>query len=210
MNFRLPRLYPITDTRLSGLSQAEQVRRMIAGGAKLIQLREKHASPAEFYQAAEKAIEIAHSEGVKIIINDRVDIALALKADGVHLGQDDLPPAEARKVLGDKAIIGFSTHNMEQVRAALELPVDYLAFGPVFTTTTKENPDPVTGLELLALIRQALGDPPPKGLVAIGGINETNFRDVFAAGANSAAIISAVVSHPDSISGRVKFFSASS
>src|ERR1044072_6010050 len=102
MNFRLPRLYPITDTRLSGLSQAEQVRQMIAGGAKLIQLREKHASAAEFYSEAEKAIEIAHSQGVKIIINDRVDIALALKADGVHLGQDDLPPAQARKLLGGK------------------------------------------------------------------------------------------------------------
>ena len=207
MNFRLPRLYPITDTRLSGLSHSEQVSRMIDGGATLIQLREKHASPEEFYREAEKAIEIAHSSGVKIIINDRADVALALKADGVHLGQDDLPPAQARKLLGDKAIIGFSTHNLEQVNASLKLPIDYIAFGPVFTTTTKENPDPVVGLELLTLIRKALGDFP---LTAIGGINETNFRDVLSAGADSVAIINAVLSAPDLISERVKFFSANS
>ena len=180
---------------------------MIDGGATLIQLREKHASPEEFYREAEKAIEIAHSSGVKIIINDRADVALALKADGVHLGQDDLPPAQARKLLGDKAIIGFSTHNLEQVNASLKLPIDYIAFGPVFTTTTKENPDPVVGLELLTLIRKALGDFP---LTAIGGINETNFRDVLSAGADSVAIINAVLSAPDLISERVKFFSANS
>lgn len=207
MNFALPRLYPITDTSLSGLSQAEQARRMIAGGAKLIQLREKHASPEEFYREARETIEIAHSKGVKIIINDRVDIALALKADGVHLGQDDLPPAQARKLLGDKAIIGFSTHNIEQVRSARELPVDYIAFGPVFTTKTKENPDPVVGLELLSLIKKDLGDFP---LVAIGGIDESNFRDTLSAGADSLAVIGAILREPELITERVKFFSANS
>jgi thiamine-phosphate pyrophosphorylase len=207
MNFALPCLYPITDTRLSGLSHAEQARRMIAGGAKFIQLREKHASPEEFYREAQEAIEIAHSNEVKIIINDRTDIALALKADGVHLGQDDLPPAEARKLLGNKAIIGFSTHNIDQVRSALDLPVDYIAFGPVFTTKTKENPDPVVGLELLSLIKKDLRGFP---LVAIGGINESNFRETLAAGADSVAVISAILREPDLITERVKFFSSNS
>jgi thiamine-phosphate pyrophosphorylase len=205
MTFRLPQLYPITDTRLSGLSHAEQVIRMIAGGARFIQLREKYATPAEFYREAEKACEIAHAQGVKVIINDRVNIALALKADGVHLGQDDMPPAAARKRLGDQAIIGFSTHNIEQVTAAMTLPLDYIAFGPIFPTRTKENPDPVVGLDKLTLIRKQLGDFP---LVAIGGINETNFHDVLKAGADSVAVLSAVLSRPDLITGRIKLFNA--
>jgi thiamine-phosphate pyrophosphorylase len=109
LNLELPKIYPITDVRLSGLSHAEQVKRLIDGGARFIQLREKHASPKDFYESASEALKIARENRVKIVINDRVDIALALKADGVHLGQDDLPPAEARKILGEKAIIGRKT-----------------------------------------------------------------------------------------------------
>ena len=203
MSVVLPLLYPITDTYLSGLSHTEQVRRMIAGGAKLIQLREKRASPEEFYRDAEKALQIAHNEGVKIIINDRVDIALALKADGVHLGQDDLPPGEARKLLGNKAIIGFSTHNRQQAVAAVDFSVDYIAIGPIFATNSKENPDPVVGLEQLALIRKALQEFP---LVAIGGITELNFRALFAIGVDSMAVINFILSDPNKISERVKLF----
>lgn len=201
MLFTLPKIYPITDTRLSGLSHAEQVMRMAAGGAKIIQLREKHALPDEFYAEAQKAVEIARRDGIKIIINDRADIALALKADGVHLGQDDLPPAEARKLLGNNVIIGFSTHNPAQAAEALKQPVDYIAFGPVFATSTKENPDPVVGLAGLREIRQALGDFP---LVAIGGITEENYRDVLAAGADSVAMVSAVLSDAERITERLK------
>ena len=105
---------------------------MSAGGADLIQLREKHLAPREFYREAEDALSIARALGVLLIINDRVDIALALKADGVHLGQDDLPPDAARALLGEQAIIGFSTHTVEQARAAARMPVDYIAIGPVF------------------------------------------------------------------------------
>src|SRR5262245_7232880 len=166
MHLTLPTIYPLTDTRLSGLSHAEQVAQMVAGGARFIQLREKHAAPDDFYCEAQKALQIGRRHGAKIIINDRVDIALALRADGVHLGQDDLPPSEARKLLGDNAIIGFSTHNLEQVHAALKLPVDYIAFGPIFATSSKENPDPVVGLDSLRVIRQAAGSFP---IVAIGG-----------------------------------------
>ncbi len=116
----LPRIYPITDTRLSRLSHAEQVARLIEGGASLIQLRDKFSAPREFYRDAAAALQIAHAHGAKLIINDRVDIALALKADGVHLGQTDIPAAAARRLLGKEAIIGFSTHNPEQAKLTLE------------------------------------------------------------------------------------------
>jgi thiamine-phosphate pyrophosphorylase len=194
----LPPVYPITDTRLSGLSHAQLVEQLIAGGATLIQLREKHASPRDFYDDAEKAFAIARAHNVKIIINDRVDIAMALGADGVHLGQDDLPPSEARKILGDNAIIGFSTHNLAQALEAIKLPINYIAFGPVYDTTTKENPDKTVGLDELKHVREATGNFP---LVAIGGINGGNLRRVLEAGAGSAAIISDLFIPPDNITG---------
>lgn len=197
---KLPPIYPITDVRMSGLSHPEQVKRLIAGGSSLIQLREKIASPHNFYVAAVEAINIAKPLGVRIIINDRVDIALASHADGVHLGQDDMPPDAARKVLGKDAIIGFSTHSLEQVRATLKMPVDYIAFGPVFPTKTKENPDDVVGLDSLRKVRGIIGDLP---LVAIGGIHEKNVRSVIEAGADSAAVISALACDPDRISSKM-------
>ena len=205
MNLELPKIYPITDARLSKISHVEQVEKLIEGGAKFIQLREKYASAREFYKSAESALKIARKNNVKIIINDRVDVALALKADGVHLGQDDLPPAEARKILGEKAIIGFSTHNVEQAIAAVRMPIDYLAIGPIYTTKTKENPDAIVGLEGLRKVREATGNFP---LVAIGGINSENFREVYDAGANSAAIISILISEAEKISENYKLFSS--
>jgi thiamine-phosphate pyrophosphorylase len=195
-NWRLPPVYPITDTRLSGLSHAAQIEQLIAGGATLIQLREKHASPREFYEDAERALASARAHNVTLIINDRVDIALTLGADGVHLGQDDLPPIEARKILGDKAIIGFSTHTLEQAVEAARLPIDYIAFGPVYDTTTKDNPDKTVGLDGLKWVREAIGDFP---LVAIGGINAVSLLPVFEAGADSAAIISDLLTPPGDI-----------
>ena len=174
---------------------------MIAGGATFIQLRDKYASPEDFYDSAKKALQAARERNVKIIINDRVDIALALKADGVHLGQDDVPPEYARKILGEKAIIGFSTHNLRQALAAVKLPIDYLAIGPVFTTRTKENPDNIVGIKTVKKVREAIGDFP---LVAIGGITAENFRDVLNAGASSAAIISDLLSDAGNISSKLK------
>ena len=201
MNFELPTIYPITDTRISGISHAEQIERLAAGGATLIQLREKHASPAEFFDAAEKAMNVALKRGVKIIINDRVDIALALQADGVHLGQDDLSPREARTLLSESAIIGYSTHSVEQAIEAIKLPIDYIAIGPAFETTTKLNPDAVVGMDGLRRMRNAIGKFP---LVAIGGINLANLRSVFDAGADSAAIIGALLSDTDEIGRRMR------
>lgn len=197
----LPRIYPITDARLSGLSHAEQVKRLIAGGASLIQLREKYASPRDFYEAAAQAIKIARPLGVKIIINDRVDIALALSADGVHLGQDDMPPDEARKILGKDAIIGYSTHSVEQVREALNLNIDYIAFGPIFPTQTKDDPDEVVGLEKLREVRGLMDEFP---LVAIGGINRANLPIVIGSGADSVAMIGAIVAEPAYIESRLR------
>ncbi len=202
--FSLPKLYPITDVRLSGLSHAEQVARLGAGGATLVQLREKHLSPREFYDEAQRALSVAREIGVRLIINDRADIALALHADGVHLGQDDLAPEAARRLLGEDAIIGFSTHSLEQAGEAARLRVDYIAIGPIFNTSSKENPDPTVGLYGLSRVRQAIGSIP---LVAIGGITCENAREVLDAGADTVAVISALLTHPDEIKERTRALS---
>ena len=193
----LPKIYPITDTRITGLSHTEQVRRLIEGGARFIQLREKYLSPKEFFADAVEAVKLARSANVKIIINDRIDIALALKADGVHLGQDDLPPVQARKILGERAIIGFSTHSVAQAVEALNFPVDYVAIGPVYATRTKENPDKIVGVEGVGKVREVINDFP---LVAIGGIKAENFPEVLQNGADSVAVISELLQDAGKIS----------
>ena len=194
---RLPRVYPLTDVQLLGLSHAEQVRLLSLGGASLIQLREKHLPPFEFYEQAKTAMEFAARSGAELIVNDRVDLALAIGAHGVHLGQDDMPPEAARRLLGPEAIIGYSTHNVEQALAALTQPVDYIAIGPIFKTATKSDTSPVLGLEGLRAVRTAVGNLP---LVAIGGITQANAREVIEAGADSVAVISALLSDSNSIS----------
>ena len=194
--FQLPRVYPITDAQLSGLSHAEQVRRLSLGGASLIQLREKHLPALDFLEQSKAAVAAARQTGVQLLINDRVDIAIAAEAAGVHLGQDDMPPEAARKLLGPDAIIGYSTHNVNQAISATKLPIDYLAIGPIFSTTTKRDTAPVLGLEGLRAVRDAIGDFP---LVAIGGITEANAREVLEAGADSIAVISALLSDPEQI-----------
>ena len=192
-SFRLPRVYPLTDVQLSGLSHADQVRLLSLGGAPLVQLREKQMPALQFYEQARAAVGL----NVPLIINDRVDIALALGARGVHLGQDDMPPEAARRLLGEKAIIGYSTHSVEQAKKAVTLPVDYIAIGPIFTTSSKPNPSPTLGLEGLRAVRKAVRDAQ---LVAIGGISHSNAREVIEAGADSVAVISALLSSPDQIS----------
>jgi thiamine-phosphate pyrophosphorylase len=201
MSFSLPKIYPITDTLISGLSHAEQIELLAAGGASLIQLREKRASPREFYQAALEAVSMASKLDVRIIINDRVDIAIAVRADGVHLGQDDLPPDRARVLLGASRIIGFSTHSLEQALAADLAPVDYVAIGPVLQTSTKERPDPIVGLEAVTEVKRRISKP----LVAIGGITLHTALSVIEAGADSIAVISDLLSAGD-ITGRTRSF----
>ena len=195
-DFRLPRVYPLTDVRLSGLSHADQVRLLTLGGASLIQLREKQQTAFQFYEHAKAAVSAAPKSGVLIIINDRVDIALASGAHGVHLGQDDMPPEAARRLLGPEAIIGYSTHSIEQAQKALTLSIDYIAIGPIFDTTTKSDTSPILGLEGLREVRKVVGDFP---LVAIGGISLANAAAVLEAGADSVALISALLSARDRI-----------
>jgi thiamine-phosphate pyrophosphorylase len=196
MIFSDNRIYPLTDTMLSGLSHSEQVVRLSNGGVNLIQLREKDLTPSEFFRQSLKALRIARERGVKIVINDRVDIALAIEADGVHLGQEDFPPEAARRLLGDRAIIGVSTHNVEQARRAAHLPVNYLAIGPIFATSSKTNSEPEVGLAGLRDVRDAIGDFP---LVAIGGITTDNGLDVLESGADAIAVIKALLATPDEI-----------
>ena len=194
--FRLPRVYAITDVQLARCSHAEQVELLTLGGATLIQLREKKMAALEFYEEAKAAAAVAERNGVQLIINDRVDVAIAVGADGVHLGQDDLPPEAARRLLGTNAIVGYSTHTVDQALEAVKLPIDYLAIGPIFPTSTKSDTAPVLGLDGLRAVRRAIGHFP---LVAIGGITHLNAREAIEAGADSVAVVSALLCNPDLI-----------
>jgi thiamine-phosphate pyrophosphorylase len=194
----------LTDTDLSGRTHAEQVSALIEGGARFIQIREKYATSNEFYRSVVACLEMAKPSKAKIIVNDRVDIAMAAGVHGVHLGQTDLPPAEARKLLGEEAIIGISTHSLDQATQALQMPVDYIAFGPVWPTSTKEDPDPVVGLGLLSKVKRIAGRVP---VVAIGGIGLSNLAATLSAGADSAAIISDLYRGPEAIDVRFRLLS---
>lgn len=196
MTLRLPKIYPITDREISGLSHTEQVRRLIAGGATLIQLREKRQQAGDWFNDALTAARICREAGVLCIVNDRVDMAIAIGADGVHLGQDDMHVAAARQLLGRGKIIGLSTHSIEQLEAALREEIDYAAIGPIFATSTKSDHEPVIGLNTLLNAAQTSGNVP---LVAIGGISAENLPAIFEAGASSAAMIGALLSDPERI-----------
>lgn len=187
---RLPKIYPITDRKLSGLSHSEQVARLIDGGATVIQLREKYLSPNEFLREAKAAGKVAAASHVTLIINDRLDIAMAVGAGGVHLGQEDLPVNAARSLVSETMMIGFSTHSLKQIEEAARTAVDYLAFGPVFPTSSKTDHEPTVGLDQLRAAKIIAAQLP---LVAIGGITQANATAVLDAGADSLAVISAVL-----------------
>jgi len=186
-------LYLVTDRRMTtNLSLPALIKKAVAGGVTVIQLREKECPTKEFFELALEVKKVIPPE-IPLIINDRLDIALAAGADGVHLGQADLPVEVARKLLGPKAIIGLSVENFEQLQEAKNFPVDYLAISPVFPTPTKTDTGPAWGLEGLAQARRLTGRP----LVAIGGINETNAFQVIQAGADGIAVVSAICASPD-------------
>lgn len=195
------RLYALTDRRLSQLSHVQQVLHLSDGGAALIQLREKILSPLEFYREAAEALFVARERGVKIIVNDRIDIALAIRAHGVHLGQDDLPPDAARRLLGPEVIVGFSTHNVHQARLAAKMPIDYVAIGPIFPTSSKQSSQSPIGLDGLRQVRQAVGNIP---LVAIGGITSETSQDVLDAGANAISVISNIWTSSEQVAAQTR------
>lgn len=196
----LPPLYPILDVATAeryGCDLAPLAAAWAELGLSLQQLRAKHLGSARFLRLAESLREALAStrSDCRLLINDRADIALAASAGGVHLGQDDLPPAAVRALLPARAVIGYSTHSVEQARAAVPLALSYLAIGPIFPTSSKENPDATVGLEGLRRVRAVYSGP----LVAIGGITLGNCRDVWQAGADSVAVISALLAASDPV-----------
>jgi thiamine-phosphate pyrophosphorylase len=162
---------------------------LIRGGARVVQVRMKRASAAELARACARALEVTRAHGALLVVNDRLDVALAIGADAVHLGQDDLPLADARRISSGRLLIGVSTHDEAQVRAAMAGGADYLGFGPVFATATKDDPDPVQGVTGLARAVAAAGRVP---VVAIGGITAPRAAECAAAGAAAACAIAAV------------------
>jgi len=195
---KLPRLYAIADAQVlaaRGVALADFARELRAASVTLIQYRDKAGSPQEILRAAAILREAFAGSGATLIMNDRADHAALAGFDGVHVGQNDLSPEDARAVVGPQRIVGVSTHNDAQVRAADASGADYIAVGPVFATGTKENPDPVVGLEGIRRARALTSKP----LVAIGGITHENACSVMDAGADSVAVISALIVAGESV-----------
>jgi len=189
MALRLLPLYAILDPDQTNGRAADLVlRQLLEGGAKILQLRAKSLLPRDFLELARRVRERTRAAGCQLIVNDRIDIALACGADGIHLGQEDLPLAAGKKLMGNK-IVGISTHDIEQAREAERNGADYIGFGPMFGTTTKDTGLSARGIDMLKQIRAAVKIP----IVAIGGINENNVQEVWRAGADSAAIISDIL-----------------
>jgi thiamine-phosphate pyrophosphorylase len=192
LNFGLPFLYPIVDTdvcRARGLDPVGVAEAYLAGGARVLQLRQKGGSSASFLQLADSLVSLARPVGALIVINDRADIARLSGAGGVHVGQDDLTPTDVRKVAGADSVVGLSTHDERQIDAALGADATYIAVGPIFGTATKETVYSARGLDLLG---RATGRGKP--VVAIGGITLERAPEVIAAGAASVAVIADLLS----------------
>jgi thiamine-phosphate pyrophosphorylase len=191
---QLSGLYVILDPSVaSDRSLTDALRQSAQAGAKVFQYRNKAASMKEVYPEVLLLRKLAAELGVLFIVNDRCDLAVAVDADGVHLGQEDLPYTEARKVMGPNRIIGLSTHNADQVREADRLKPDYIGFGPIFTPGSKRDHDPVVGIEGLRTIRPLTALP----IFAIGGITLDQVGEVIRAGANGIAVISALLKAPN-------------
>ena len=205
----LPRLYPILDAdalRRANVSLTTAARALHDAGIRWVQYRDKRASDAEVVERMRELRTIFPAGESLLLLNDRVQLGVDVEADGVHIGQEDMAPAEARRILGVKRLLGVSTHNVAQLRAALATgAADYLAIGPVYSTGSKENPDPLVGLEGVSAARRLTGLP----LVAIGGITAKNGREVLEAGADAVAVISGLLPEGDrSMEERVRDFLA--
>jgi thiamine-phosphate pyrophosphorylase len=192
--FTLPPVYPILDTATLdriGLDWLSATEALIQGGARILQIRHKGSWSRETFALAEKIAGICQAGGVLFVVNDRADYAAVL-GSALHVGQEDLAPSDARRVIGEAAIVGYSTHSTAQMQAAADEPVDYVAFGPVFPTVSKERPDPTVGIAGLKAVRALTKKP----LVAIGGITRDNAFTCRNAGADSVAVIADLYPDP--------------
>jgi len=190
----IDRLHVLTDTELQQRYSHEELARLaIAGGAGVIQFRQKQGSTRQMIETARHMLAICRRHKAKLIINDRLDVALAAEADGVHLGQDDFPLAQAREILGPDKIIGGSASSVEEAALCRAGGVDYIGLGPVYPTTSKADAGPAGGLDLLRRVSREFGLP----VIAIGGINAARAAEVMEAGAHGMAVISAVCCQAD-------------
>ena len=190
----LPRLYAILDADYLGDRPLEAVCGALLGaGVRWFQYRDKRGSSRRLFESTMRLLPMIRAAGGRLIVNDRADVALVSGADGVHLGQDDLTAEEARRVLKPGQTVGCSTHNLDQLRRADASAADYLAFGPIFATGSKDRADPVVGLDGLARAREATSKP----LVAIGGITVENARAVIEHGADAVAVIAGLLNTPE-------------
>jgi thiamine-phosphate pyrophosphorylase len=190
----IPAFYPVLDNELlsrHGLEAAEAAEAILEAGARILQFRHKEFFSRQVFEQAERVAKLCREAGALFVINDRADMAMLLDA-ALHLGQDDLAPADARRIMPPDRIIGFSTHNAGQLTAGDREPVDYLAIGPIFATSSKQNPDPIVGIERLRALRPLTRKP----LVGIGGIHRQTARSVIDAGADSVAIIGDLYPQP--------------
>jgi len=191
---RIGRLHVLTDVVLqSHFSHEELTRLAVAGGADTIQFRQKTGATRDMIEAAQNMRRLCDKEGVPFIVNDRIDVAMAVKAHGVHLGQDDFPIPLAREILGPDVVIGGSAATMEEARTCLAEGADYVGFGPVFPTGSKDDAGPVSGLEILEEVVRAI----PLPIIAIGGVSAENTGDIMKTGARGIAVISAVCCQTD-------------
>ena len=193
MRLVLPRLYVILDAALITVPDSECAQKLADAGVRLLQFRNKSASSRELFESSSRLSSLLTPRGVSFFVNDRADVAFLAGATGVHVGQEDLGVAEARSVIGTGKLVGVSTHNLEQFQRAAKTTADYVAVGPVFSTSTKANPDPVVGIEFIRRIRPLTDKP----IVAIGGITLEHAAEVVEAGADSVAVISDILLAPD-------------
>jgi thiamine-phosphate pyrophosphorylase len=193
MRLVLPRLYVILDTALLTIPVQDCAQELAEAGVKLLQYRDKTAPARDLMHSSRSLASLLTPQGITFIVNDRADVAVLAGASGVHVGQDDLGAEQARALVGNEKLVGVSTHNIDQFRAAAATSADYIAVGPVFATSSKANPDPVVGTDFIRRVR----DISDKPIVAIGGITLENSVAVVQAGANSVAVISDILRAPD-------------
>jgi len=189
----LPRLYVILDAALLTVPETDCAQELATAGVRLLQYRNKRASARELFETSKKLLLLLSPLGVSLVVNDRPDVAAVAGANGVHVGQEDLGVEEVRRVVGAEKLVGVSTHNLEQFERAAASSVDYIAVGPIFTTGTKSNLDPVVGTQFIREVRPLTDKP----IVAIGGITLQRAPEIIESGADSVAVISDILRAPE-------------